>query len=97
MEKCNVMDCDVYNAIKIIKSRYASVFIFSLGESEKSFSELESEFDFISSVQVSRTLKHLNEYNIISNENGRYKLTEAGVGLVPILNSLENWNEKFNK
>lgn len=96
MEKCNVMDCDVYHAIKIIKSRYASVFIFSLAEGSKTFGEIEAEFDFISSVQVSRTLKELRSYNIVNNIDGKYSLTEAGLGLVPILNSLEQWNEKYN-
>ncbi len=97
MEKCNVMDCDVYHAIKIIKSRYASVFIFSLAEDSKTFGEIEAEFDFISSVQVSRTLKELRTYKIANNNDGKYSLTEAGQGLVPILDSLEEWNEKYNK
>lgn len=96
MEKCNVIDCDVYNAIKIIKSRYASVFIFSLAEAQKTFGEIESEFDFISSVQVMRTLKDLMGYKIIENVEGKYALTESGQELIPILNSLEKWNEKFN-
>ncbi|WOO88863.1 winged helix-turn-helix transcriptional regulator [Mollicutes bacterium LVI A0078] len=96
MEKCNVMDCDVYHAIKIIKSRYASVFIFSLAEDSKTFGEIEAEFDFISSVQVSRTLKELRLYKIANNNDGKYSLTEAGQALVPILDSLEEWNEKYN-
>ncbi|WOO87697.1 winged helix-turn-helix transcriptional regulator [Mollicutes bacterium LVI A0039] len=96
MEKCNIMDCDVYHAIKIIKSRYASVFIFSLDEGAKTFTQIETEFDFVSSVQVVRTLKHLIEYKIVVQDEGQYKLTKAGSELVPILDSLETWYEQFN-
>lgn len=96
MEKCNVIDCDVYHAIKVIKSRYASVFIYSLAEHQKSFGEIEAEFDFISSVQVMRTLKDLKGYKIIENNEGKYSLTESGQELIPILNSLEQWNQKYN-
>lgn len=91
MEKCNIMECDVYNAIKIIKSRYASVFLFSLNEGDKTFSEIEAEFDFISSVQVSRTLNHLIAYTVVENINGKYRLTPSGALLIPILNQLEQW------
>ncbi len=96
MDKCNVMDCDVYHAIKVIKSRYASVFIFSLAENSKTFGEIESEFDFISSVQVTRTLKELMGYNIVEKIEGKYALTTAGLALIPILNNLEKWNEQYN-
>lgn len=97
MEKCNIIECDVYHAINKIKSRYASVFIFSLSEKPKSFSQIEAEFDFISSVSVTRTLNQLIADQLVYKEAQLYSLTAAGQDLVPILSALEVWNNSYHK
>ncbi len=94
---CNIMDCDVYQAIQKIKSRYTSVFVYSLAANDKKFAELEAEFDFISATQVSRTLKQLIRDQIAICDANTYKLTTLGHELVNILDALETWNEKIEK
>ncbi len=91
MDKCNVIDCDVYHAIKLIKPRYASVFIYSLDDGPKSFSMLKEEFDYINSTQVVRTLNHLINTNLVIKDDSDYRLTSYGQKLVPILDSLNEW------
>ncbi len=94
-EKCNIIECDIYHAISKIKSRYASVFLFSLNENSKKFNEIASEFSFISHAQVNRTLKDLIASNLVVNEDNLYRLSPSGQELIPILLKLEKWNNKY--
>ncbi len=92
MEKCNVHNCDIYGAINLIKSRYASVVLFAINEEKMTFSRLLSDFDYLSPVQLSRTLNQLEQNNLIQHCNKYYSLTKAGKELIPILNDLEAWH-----
>ncbi len=95
-ESCNIINCDIYHAINKIKSRYASVFLFSLSTGEKQFNELAQEFDFISHAQVNRTLKELIASGLVTNKNAKYQLLTSGQELIPILLELEKWNNKYS-
>ncbi len=94
MEKCNVHNCDIYGAINLIKSRYASVVLFALHEEKMTFSQLLAEFNYLSPVQLTRTLNQLEQNNLIQHCNKCYRLTNAGTELIPILNQLEDWHDK---
>ncbi len=94
MEKCNVHNCDIYGAINLIKSRYASVVLFAINENKLTFSQLLAEFDYLSPVQLTRTLNQLEQNNLIKHYNKSYSLTNAGKELIPILNTLEDWHDK---
>lgn len=94
-DKCNIINCDVYQGIQKIKSRYTGAFIYSLIDQDKQFKDLEAEFSYISSTQVSRTLKQLIQNGLVINQNNAYSLTPAAIELVPILDLLETWNEKY--
>lgn len=95
--KCNVIECEIYDAISKIKSKYVSVFIISLHKKPKLFSELEEEFSYISSMQVSRTLKSLSKNKLIHFSEGTYSLSEHGEDLFKILNELNEWNINLSK
>ncbi len=95
-EKCNIIECDIYHAISKIKSRYSSVFLFSLNSSPKKFNEIADEFSFINHSQVSRTLKDLITSNLVVKVDNFYKLSKSGQALIPILLDLEHWNSTFS-
>ncbi len=97
MEKCNVHNCDIYGAINMIKSRYASVVLFAINEERMTFGTLLTEFDYLSANQLTRTLKQLEDNKLIYHQDKLYQLTSAGTSLVPILQTLEKWHDNNYK
>lgn len=94
-DMCNVTNCNIYKSINMIKSRYSSVLIISLKDTRKSFSTLAKEFDYLTNMQLSRTLNTLVQDGLITKENNHYSLTIAGNKLIPILMNLESWYDEY--
>lgn len=95
MEKCNVIECDVYKGIKLFKGRWVSVILFSLRESSKSFSTISNEFTFLTNSQLSNTLKKMSSDSLIINNDGNYTLTDKGLDLTLICDEIELFNKKY--
>lgn len=95
MEACNISNCDIYQAINQIKSRYSAVIIIALFKKKKNFTTLSEEFDYLTNTQLTRTLNLLIKYNIIKKENNFYFLTKKGTDLYPILQSLNSWFSNY--
>ncbi len=92
LNTCNVTNCKISKAIDIIKSRYSAVIILSLYKGEKNFSTLSKEFDYLTNMQLTRTLNLLKNNKIIIKENQNYKLSDLGKKLIPSLLELEKWS-----
>ncbi len=91
-KKCDVINCKVTKAVDIIKSRYSVVLLLSLNKEEKNFTSLSKEFDYLTNMQLTRTVNLLKKNNIIiKKENNNYSLTSIGKNLIPSLLSLEKW------
>ncbi len=88
---CNITNCNITEAIDIIKSRYSAVLILSLKNKEKNFTTLSQEFDYLTNMQLTRTINKLKNKGLITKNKNNYKLTTLGKKLIPILNDLENW------
>ncbi len=91
---CNVTNCQISKAINIIKSRYSAVIILSLHKNDKNFSTLSKEFDYLTNMQLTRTLNLLKNHKIIIKKDQNYKLSELGQKLIPSLLELEKWSEE---
>lgn len=90
MEDCNILDCNLYEAITIIKGRWTMFILYEL-EQAQTFSYLHSRFLFLTNAQLSRSLKQLIEFNLIIKKDNKYHLTTKAVSLLPILDQLEDW------
>lgn len=91
MEDCNILECNLHEAINIIKGRWTMFILYELEDSPKIFSTLQTRFLFLTNAQLSRSLKTLIEYNLIEKKDNMYHLTTKSKTLIPILDSLENW------
>ncbi len=90
-KKCDVLHCKITKAIDIIKSKYSVVLLLSLNNEEKNFTALAEEFNYLTNMQLTRTVNLLKDNNIILKENNIYKLTSIGKKLIPTILSLEEW------
>lgn len=71
MEDCNILDCNLYEAINIIKGRWTMFILYEL-EQEQTFSYLQNRFLFLTNAQLSRSLKQLIEFDLIVKTDNKY-------------------------
>lgn len=95
-KKQNIKEKFAYESILIIKSRYTSQLLFSLKKNPKSFSNLQRDIPPITNMQLTRNLKQLQNNDIIEKINKDYTLTEKGIKLIKIIDSLGAWFQKYN-
>lgn len=92
MEKCDVLNCDVYEGIKKIKGRWVSVILFSLEEKDKTFSEIKNDFPFLTNAQLSLNLQNMTTNNLITKIDIKYTLTSDGKKYCKVLDLIEEIN-----
>jgi len=89
-------------ATKVLSSVWAIVVIYYLMDGPKGFNELLRAIPGMNSKTLSRTLKSLQSKGLVVREvvsvqpfAVRYRLTPMGEELVPVLNALRGWGEKW--
>jgi DNA-binding HxlR family transcriptional regulator len=94
--------CPVVAASKALSSVWAIVVIYYLMDGPKGFNELLRAIPGMNSKTLSRTLKSLQSKGLVVREvvslqpfSVRYRLTPMGEELVPVLNALREWSEKW--
>jgi DNA-binding HxlR family transcriptional regulator len=94
--------CPVVAASKVLSSFWAIVVIYYLMDGPKGFNELLRAIPGMNSKTLSRTLKSLVSKGLVVREvvsvqpfAVQYRLTPMGEELVPVLNALREWGEKW--
>ncbi|MDJ0274150.1 MAG: helix-turn-helix domain-containing protein [Nitrososphaerota archaeon] len=94
--------CPVAAATRMLASVWAIVVIYYLMDGPKGFNELLRAIPGVNSKTLSRTLKHLQAKGIVVREvvslqpfSVRYRLTEMGQDLMPVLEALREWGMRW--
>jgi DNA-binding HxlR family transcriptional regulator len=94
--------CPVVAASKVLSSVWAIVVIYYLVDGPRGFNELLRTIPGMNSKTLSRTLKLLVSKGLVVREvvsvqpfAVHYRLTPMGEELVPVLNALREWGEKW--
>lgn len=91
MEDCNILECNLHEAINIIKGRWTMFILYELESEPRNFSYLQTKFLFLTNSQLSRSLKALLEFDLIEKQEQNYCIKQKGLTLIPILDELEAW------
>ncbi len=85
----------------VLGNKWKPIVIYALRERTMRFGQLVAVLDSISRKMLADTLKELEKDGIVTRQQYRevpprveYSLTEKGVELVPVLNSLAGWFQK---
>lgn len=97
--------CELNSAIAMISGRWKSQIVYSISQGDNRFHLLRKELPNISEQVLGRQLKELETHAIlIKNEipetvpmGIEYVLTNKGLDLVPILESLCNWGKIYSE
>ena len=95
--------CERNSAISIVNGRWKSQIIFYISEGNNRFHLLQQKLPNISETVLARELKELEAHAILVKIKipdtvpigVKYVLTNKGVDLVPILDSLCNWGKIY--
>lgn len=104
MDILKVFNCNMELTLDIIGGKWKPLIIFHIGNSKKlRYGELKRLIPDISERVLSRELRELEKTGIISREEFKekilrveYSLTDIGNEVLPLLNELTKWGNKYN-
>ncbi len=105
MENIRVFNCNMELTLDIIGGKWKPIIIYHVGNNEKMrYGELKRLIPSINERVLSRELRELEKKGIVSREEFKekvlrveYSLTEIGNDVLPLLNSLTEWGNKYNQ
>lgn len=100
-----VYNCNMELTMDIIGGKWKPIIIYHIGNKQNvRYGELRRLIPTISERVLSRELRELESTNIINRNTYEekilrveYSLTKIGDELLPVLNALTNWGNKYNK
>ncbi len=104
IEKAKTFQCPMELAMSIIGGKYKAVIIWHLIENTLRYNEIQKFIPKATPKMLSQQLKELEADGIINKTmypvippKTEYSLTELGKTLVPIIQDLESWGDKYFK
>ncbi len=92
----------VAEALSIIGNKWTALLVMELAKGNTRFSHIELSLKGISPRTLSQRLDYLDEKAIITKKvfsemppRIEYQLTEKGYDLIPILQSMASWGDKY--
>jgi len=94
--------CPVDLTLQIVGGRWKGIVIWNLREEKKRFSELKRILVTINDKMLSQVLKELEEQGVVNRKvhevvppKVEYSLTEEGKKLLPIMQAMSEYGQKF--
>lgn len=95
--------CELNSAIAMISGRWKSQIVYSISQGNNRFHLLQQELPNISETVLARQLKELETHAILVKQDIpdtvpagiQYVLTNKGLDLVPVLESLCDWGKMY--
>lgn len=96
------IQCPMTRTMATISTKWKPIIIYAVGKKKVRFGQLAAHISLISRKVLTEQLKELEEDGILIRESFKeipprveYSLTEKGLGLLPILKSMCDWNRKY--
>lgn len=100
-ERFSFSKCSLTRSMSIIGTKWKPIIVYILQKRKVRFGQLDALIPLITRKVLTEQLKELEDDGIVIREafseippRVEYSLTEKGIELLPILNSIIIWNEK---
>lgn len=94
--------CSLTRSMGIIGNKWKPIIVYSLHQRKVRFGQLDAIIPFITRKVLTEQLKELESDGLVKREAFKeipprveYSLTKRGLELLPILNSIIAWNDKY--
>lgn len=101
-ERFSFSECSITRSMAIIGTKWKPIIIYVLQNRKVRFGQLDAIIPLITRKVLAEQLKELEDDGIIIREafseippRVEYSLSEKGLELLPILNSIMIWNNKY--
>ena len=98
----NFENCPISKISKVLQGKWSIVIIYILSEGTLRFSEIHRRLPNITDANLTKDLRMLESYGVIHREvypvvppKVEYSLTDMGKDFLPILDSINQWAEKY--
>lgn len=85
--------CGVYSVIKLINGKWKPFILYLLSTEDHAFNDIWRRIPKVSKKVLSEHLKGLVEDELIESNSTKYRLTDKGRKLLPLLATMQNWSE----
>jgi len=96
--KTVVSNCPIEQAMRVLSGRWPTLLLYYLRDGAKRFSDLRRDNPTVSHRMLSLELRKLEQAGIVTRtehpgypRHVAYQLTEAGRGLVPLIDAIGDW------
>ena len=96
--------CPMHNVMRVLGGRWKIALLYFIYQEHNRFSVLQKKMPFITTKMLSQQLKELEQDEMVIRKiyaemppRVEYFLTVKGKTLLPVLEDLYNWGEKFAK
>ena len=104
-DNTRVFNCDMELTLDLIGGKWKPIILFHIGNKKVlRYGEIKRLIPSISQRVLSRELKDLEEVRLLNKETFNekilrveYSLTDAGKEVLPVLNALTAWGNKYNR
>ena len=97
-------NCPIARVSKVIQGKWTMVILYLLSGGTLRFGEIRRKLPTVTEANLTKDLRLLEKHGVIHREvypvvppKVEYSLTEMGEAFLPILNSLNEWAEKYTK
>lgn len=101
-ERFSFSKCSLTRSMGVIGNKWKPIIVYVLQKRKVRFGQLDAYIPFITRKVLAEQLKELEDDGLVIREafselppRVEYSLTEKGLALLPILNSIVIWNEKY--
>mgnify|MGYP005876684047 CR=1 FL=1 len=96
------LSCGMKVALEVIGGKWKSYIILAITEGSKRPSEIHKRIPETSPRVIDQQIKELLDYGVLSrtvfntiSKHTEYDLTDFGKTLLPVINSLKEWGDKY--
>lgn len=98
-------ECDeIKSALDVIGDRWSAVILWAVRDQPKRFVEIQKDTEGINSRTLTQRLQDLENSELIVRQEFKeypprteYSITEKGKDLMPVIDSMRSWSEKYIK
>ena len=99
-----VSNCPVETCLNFISDKWKILIIRDLMTGTKRFNELKRSLKPVTQKMLTQQLREIENDGLVSRKvyacvppKVEYSLTEFGISLIPVINAMREWGDKFKK
>lgn len=100
---CSSYQCEIEVTLEVLRGKWKALILWNLFQHKVvRYNELRRLIPSVSQKMLTQQLRDLEDHHLINRQvyntvppQVEYKLTEAGLALIPIMETMDQWGKKY--